>query len=102
MTKLLTLLYGMCLAHLMDAGTTTSLVASPLRTNNLRAGGVGAKQPLLPSNNNPLRVFVQTIQNAKRHLVAAAAARGTSIVTMYPLDTFKVRVLHTEPIGGNG
>jgi len=36
--------------------------------------------------------FVQTIMDARRHLVAAAVARSTSIFFMYPVDTIKTRI----------
>jgi hypothetical protein len=38
----------------------------------------------------PLKVFIQTIKEARRHLVAAAVARSVSIFAMYPVDTIKV------------
>jgi hypothetical protein len=40
--------------------------------------------------NGPVQVFVSTIRDARRHLVAAAVARSTSIFCMYPVDTIKV------------
>lgn len=36
--------------------------------------------------------FVQTIMDARRHLLAAALARSTSIFSMYPVDTIKTRI----------
>ena len=40
----------------------------------------------------PLTTFVRTIKDARRHLVAAAVARSTSIFAMYPVDTIKTRI----------
>jgi len=42
--------------------------------------------------NGPIQIFVQTIQQAKRHLAAAAVARSSSIFLMYPVDTIKTRM----------
>ena len=46
---------------------------------------------------NAIKSFVQTIQDAKRHLIAAAAARSSSIFLMYPVDTFKTRIQMRQP-----
>jgi hypothetical protein len=39
-----------------------------------------------------LKSFLQTIADAKSHLVAAAVARAVSIFGMYPVDTIKTRM----------
>lgn len=44
------------------------------------------------SPHGPLQLFVSTIQEARRHLAAAAVARSVSIFTMYPVDTIKTRM----------
>lgn len=45
----------------------------------------------------PWTVFLRTIKDARRHLVAAAVARSTSIFAMYPVDTFKTRIQMDQP-----
>ena len=40
----------------------------------------------------PIGVFVKTVKEAKRHLIAAAVARSVSIFGMYPVDTIKTRM----------
>jgi Mitochondrial carrier protein len=42
--------------------------------------------------NGPVQIFVRTVLDARRHLVAAAVARSTSIFAMYPVDTIKTRI----------
>lgn len=44
------------------------------------------------SNSSPMQTFVETILNARRHLMAAAVARSTSIFIMYPADVIKTRL----------
>jgi hypothetical protein len=65
----------------------------------LRGGG-GGRHGSSPSSSTtsktgredgPLRVFCNTIREARRHLAAAAAARSASIFLMFPVDTIKVR-----------
>ena len=51
--------------------------------------GGGASQP---ATEGPLHVFLRTIKEARRHLVAAAVARSVSIFAMYPVDTIKTRI----------
>jgi hypothetical protein len=52
----------------------------------------------------PIGVFVQTIREAKRHLIAAAVARSVSIFGMYPVDTIKTRMQmeQANPLRLNG
>lgn len=50
----------------------------------------GAKKAVAAEPASPLRLFLKTIQDARRHLAAAAAARSVSIFAMYPIDTIKV------------
>jgi len=53
----------------------------------------GAKDgAMATTNEGPVQVFVKTVLNARRHLVAAAVARSTSIFAMYPVDTIKVKM----------
>mmetsp|Transcript_11734 Transcript_11734/g.15420 ORF Transcript_11734/g.15420 Transcript_11734/m.15420 type:complete len:333 (-) Transcript_11734:185-1183(-) len=40
----------------------------------------------------PIKLFVDSIKQARRHLAAAAVARSTSIFLMYPVDTMKTRI----------
>lgn len=39
-----------------------------------------------------MKGFLQSVSEAKRHLVSAAVARSTSILGLYPVDTIKVRI----------
>lgn len=41
--------------------------------------------------DGPIKLFTQTIKDARRHLAAAGVARCISIFVMYPVDTIKVR-----------
>lgn len=67
---MLLLLAGMqCLCH-----------AAPIMVANNQGGVAG-----------PLGVFIKTVKEAKRHLIAAAVARSVSIFGMYPVDTIKTR-----------
>jgi hypothetical protein len=52
----------------------------------------------------PIGIFVQTIREAKRHLIAAAVARSVSIFGMYPVDTIKTRMQmeQANPLRLNG
>jgi hypothetical protein len=47
--------------------------------------------PQTIKNDGPIKVFTQTIKDARRHLAAAGIARCISIFAMYPVDTIKVR-----------
>jgi len=51
--------------------------------------GVGA---LTSSVVVPIRTFVSTVKEGRRHLAAAAVARCVSIFAMYPVDTIKTRI----------
>jgi hypothetical protein len=55
----------------------------------LRGGEKSSAKP-----QSPLAVFFRVIKDSRRDLVAAAVARSTSIFTMYPVDTIKVRITH--------
>lgn len=44
------------------------------------------------AGDSPVQIFVKTVLDARRHLVAAAVARSTSIFAMYPVDTIKTRI----------
>jgi hypothetical protein len=41
---------------------------------------------------SPMKTFMETILNSRRHLMAAAVARSTSIFIMYPADVIKTRL----------
>lgn len=45
----------------------------------------------------PLKAFLSTIKDAQNHLAAAAFARGTSILAMFPVDTIKTRIQLSDP-----
>jgi Mitochondrial carrier protein len=44
------------------------------------------------SKSSPMQTFMETILNSRRHLMAAAVARSTSIFIMYPADVIKTRL----------
>jgi len=52
----------------------------------MRGGGIRTSVAV------PFRTFVNTVKEGRRHLVAAAVARGVSIFAMYPVDTIKTRI----------
>ena len=62
---------------------------------NLRSGSSNKKVATPAHNLNqsapkvelfgPLQTFAKTIKDAQRHLIAAAVARGVSILSMYPV-----------------
>ena len=54
------------------------------------AGSGAAARAANNGNGSAMSTFVKTIMDARRHLVAAAVARSTSIFAMYPVDTIKV------------
>ena len=54
------------------------------------AGSGAATRAANNGNGSAMSTFVKTIMDARRHLVAAAVARSTSIFAMYPVDTIKV------------
>lgn len=54
-------------------------------------GGGGNVKTQTSTKSNPWISFVGIIRDSRRDLLAAAAARCTSIFTMYPVDTLKVR-----------
>jgi Mitochondrial carrier protein len=58
-------------------------ITNPL---TLRVGGTDG------AASGPLHLFLRTIQEARRHLAAAAVARSVSIFAMYPVDTIKTRI----------
>ena len=39
-----------------------------------------------------MKGFLESVGEAKKHLVSAAVARSTSILGMYPVDTIKTRI----------
>lgn len=48
--------------------------------------------PKIERSPSIINVFIENLNNAKKHLVSAAVARSISIVGMYPLDTIKTRI----------
>lgn len=56
-----------------------------------RGGVSGSSSSSSSSTPGLLNVLVNTVMDARRHLLAAAVARSTSIFAMYPVDTIKVR-----------
>ena len=67
-------------------------------STRLTGGAVAASE-----GTNILSQFGNVIVGAKSHLAAAAAARGVSILAMYPVDTIKTRLQMGLPgfAGGN-
>jgi len=57
------------------------------------------KEESIGESTSPIEIFVNTLIDSKRHLIAAAVARGTSMCIMYPLDTIKVCNLSGSYIG---
>lgn len=54
---------------------------------------VEAREPAVATGSTgPIRMFVNTVKEARRHLAAAAVARSVSIFAMYPVDTIKTRM----------
>lgn len=70
--------------------------APVMLASNSRGGSVNVA--------GPIGIFVQTIREAKRHLIAAAVARSVSIFGMYPVDTIKTRMQmeQANPLRLNG
>ena len=71
------------LIWLLLAGMTCLCRASPVLVATINQGGGVA---------GPIGVFLKTIKDSKRHLIAAAVARTVSIFGMYPVDTIKTRM----------
>jgi solute carrier family 25 S-adenosylmethionine transporter 26 len=77
------------------------LTAAAARQGNchlesFRGGGRGSVSETL-NDEGPFQVFARTIAHAKHHLMAAAAARSSSIFLMYPVDTIKTRIQMEQP-----
>jgi solute carrier family 25 S-adenosylmethionine transporter 26 len=74
-------------------GIAQSTTISPALT--IRGGRFG-KAPIVvvqaPLTEGPLQVFINTIKDSKKHLIAAGVARCVSIFTMFPVDTIKTRL----------
>jgi solute carrier family 25 (mitochondrial S-adenosylmethionine transporter), member 26 len=66
--------------------------SSKNQRNNAHTKSSSLSSSLITKLGGPFRVFVQTIQNGRRHLIAAAIARTTSIFIMYPVDAIKTRL----------
>jgi len=77
------------------AANTCHRAIFSLNVNRGGSNGLSHTSTVAPGgaqeSDSPLKLFVRTIKDARRHLVAAAAARTISIVAMYPVDTIKVR-----------
>ncbi len=56
----------------------------------------GKKAEVIPvvqqSEEGPLQLFIKTIQESRKHLIAAGVARSISIFAMFPVDTIKTRL----------
>ena len=62
----------------------------------------GAKAPAavavaVPQNEGALKIFINTIQESRKDLLAAGIARCISIFTMFPCDTIKTRLQMGQP-----
>jgi solute carrier family 25 S-adenosylmethionine transporter 26 len=64
---------------------------------SVRGGGAITINKKEKNGETPVQLFVRTIQEARRHLLAAAAARSSSIFIMYPIDTIKTRMQMEQP-----
>jgi hypothetical protein len=86
----------MGLILLLVVGIVCLCEGAPIMVANNRGGGVSVA--------GPIGIFVQTIREAKRHLIAAAVARSVSIFGMYPVDTIKTRIQmeQANPLRLNG
>mmetsp|Transcript_8906 Transcript_8906/g.10308 ORF Transcript_8906/g.10308 Transcript_8906/m.10308 type:complete len:364 (+) Transcript_8906:72-1163(+) len=51
------------------------------------------------SEVGPIQMFVETLKESRKYLVAAAVARSVSIFGMYPVDTIKTRMQMGQPMG---
>lgn len=82
------------LACLVAARMVQSTSLSPILT--IRGGRSSKRtiiEPATPlAQNNPLQIFVNTIKESRKHLVAAGVARCVSIFSMFPVDTIKTRL----------
>lgn len=58
----------------------------------VRAGGRKAPVVESPTADGPLKVFIETIKESRKHLAAAGVARCVSIFGMFPVDTIKTRL----------
>lgn len=91
MTKLrilgLLLTLAVCRANIT---TRTKIRHLPIKITG--GGGAATTASTNAASSSPLQIFYKTIMDSRRHLAAAAAARCTSIFTMYPIDTLKTRM----------
>lgn len=76
-------------------GLVQSTTLSPALT--LRGGRRPAPVAGQQSNGGPLKVFIDTVKESKKHLFAAGIARCISIFTMFPCDTIKTRLQMSQP-----
>lgn len=74
-----------------SAPRTASASTVPKATTALPTPTASRSKNAVPKKG-PLQVFVSTVQEARRHLAAAAAARSTSVFFMYPVDCIKTRM----------
>lgn len=83
----------LCLVFPLAVASTSSLTI--IGRSIPRGGGSGRSSATTgqQSTTGPLQTFAKTVMDARRHLVAAAVARSTSIFAMYPVDTIKVQIL---------
>jgi hypothetical protein len=76
-----------------SAPITTSTTTNVSRVVSVSKGSSNTgTSTSIPLKKGPLQMFVQTILDSRRHLIAAAVARSTSIFIMYPADVIKTRL----------
>lgn len=91
------------LTFVLTLESLASATALPRRLHSTASLAVNAKQKSIPSlleqhrcgataTTSPLESFINTIKAARTHLLAAAFARGVSILIMYPIDSIKTRI----------
>lgn len=76
-------------------GAAQSTTLSPALM--VRGGRGAAPSSVLEQSEGPLQLFIKTIQESKKHLIAAGVARSVSIFTMFPMDTIKTRLQMSQP-----
>lgn len=82
---------------LLTLAALACIRASPVslhRAIAIHGGGRSKSAPVVIAKNpeSPFQAFLETIRESRKHLVAAAVARCTSISVMFPVDTIKTRL----------
>lgn len=83
---------ALLLAVYAAAAVSATSRDSSRRSVPSRGGGSVSNVGADALQKRPLQIFLRTILDARRHLMAAAVARSTSIFAMYPVDTIKTRL----------